>query len=194
MLIYLSPDEKLLPALESYRAECLAAGDGLDGAAGLGNFPDLRDWLRRARLLSSSEAERNGWIRTEIFLAAEMPEGCSIAARRQNEGTFLPAIVGTFNIRIPQAPSPDGEDPLRFAGHIGYHVRPSQRGKGSGTALLRRATAVCRAKGIARPFVCAEEDNVPSLRAASSCGYVLQERAALPDGTAIVRMRIPQED
>ena len=189
MLIYLPPSEKLLPALEAYRAECAADGETPDGAAGICNFPDLRDWLRRALLLVSPEAEKRGWIRTEIYFAAEMPEGCSLAARARSEGTFLPQPVGTFNVRIPGEVPEDGPDPLRHAGHIGYHVRPSLRGKGYGKALLTHATGLCRSRGIVRPFLCVEERNIPSLRTAADCGYVPEEKETLPDGTVMIRLR-----
>ncbi len=63
------------------------------------------------------------------------------------------------------------------------------RGKGYGKVLLTHATGLCRSRGIARPFLCVEERNIPSLRTAADCGYVPEEKETLPDGTVMIRLR-----
>lgn len=63
----------------------------------------------------------------------------------------------------------------REGGTIGYAVRPSERGKGFGKALLSALLEKCRELSIDRALVTVHEDNVPSLRTALSCGGVLEK-------------------
>jgi predicted acetyltransferase len=49
-------------------------------------------------------------------------------------------------------------------GHIGYHIRPSERGKGYGTIILRKGLELARSRGITRVVVTCDSDNLPSAR------------------------------
>jgi predicted acetyltransferase len=60
----------------------------------------------------------------------------------------------------------------RFGGHIGYAVRPSQRRKGYGTALLAMTLEVARKRGLARVLVTCDDDNVGSARIIEKNGGV----------------------
>ena len=167
MLTYTVPDESHLPALRLYRAECLADGGNADGSAGLVDFPDPADWLERIRLLASDEAEKHGWYRTAVFLAFEGG-----------------APIGIGSIRLS-----DDDTVTRLAGHIGYHVRPSERRKGYGRAILRYALARAVSYGIAEPHVCVLVGNEASHRTALSAGMIRDGDEILPNGERIVRYR-----
>jgi predicted acetyltransferase len=54
----------------------------------------------------------------------------------------------------------------RKTGHVGYYVRPSQRGKGYGTVMLRLAVEMLHAAGIESVAVVCDKDNEPSKRVA----------------------------
>ena len=196
MLVFLPPSEEFLPALERYRAECLAESggnpDALDGTAGLGAFPDLNDWLARVRLLASPAATQRGWFRTEVFLAVRIAEGCSLAARRTADPDSFPFPdpVGMGNVRFP-GDSPKDRRDLALSGHIGYHVRPSERRMGYGSAILAHAAEVCRKGGVPDPAVCVDPGNLPSLRTALCCGFVPEARETLPNGEEVLRLRLP---
>ena len=194
MLVFLPPSEELLPALERYRRDCLTESgisdpDALDGTAGLGNFRNLADWLSRVRLLASPATNQRGWFRTEVFLAVRIAEGCSLAARRSEDSATLPDLVGMGNVRFP-GDSPEDERAVLLCGHIGYHVRPSERRKGYGSAILSHAAELCRKGGIPNPAVCVNPDNLPSLRTALACGFVREARESLPNGEEILRLRL----
>ena len=185
MLVYLPPTEDMLPALADYRMEC---GEDCDGTAGLGSFPDPASWLERVRLLASPEAERKGWFRTEVFLAFEMPEVCSLGAKtaRESGSGLLPGmrLVGIGNVRLSHDPVIEER-----AGHIGYHVRPSARGRGIGTAVLSHAVALCRERGFETPVLSVEPDNLSSLRTALRCGFCSPEKQILGDGSRILLLK-----
>ena len=60
------------------------------------------------------------------------------------------------------------------AGHIGYDVAPSHRGKGYGHAALRAALDEARALGIDRVLLLADETNEPSRRTILKQGGTLE--------------------
>ncbi len=68
-------------------------------------------------------------------------------------------IIGTCHLRHKL------NDFLKnYGGHIGYSVRPSQRGKGYGTQMLTLSLEKGRALGIERVLVTCGDDNIASAR------------------------------
>jgi predicted acetyltransferase len=49
-------------------------------------------------------------------------------------------------------------------GHIGYGVRPSYRGRGFATEILRQSLVIARAEGVDWVLVTCDEDNAASIR------------------------------
>jgi predicted acetyltransferase len=62
----------------------------------------------------------------------------------------------------------------RVGGHIGYCVRPTERRKGYGTAMLGLTLGKARARGIGRVLITCREDNLPSRRIIEKNGGVLE--------------------
>lgn len=66
------------------------------------------------------------------------------------------------------------DDYVRWAGHVGYGIRPSARGRGLAIWALGRMLDEARAVGMDRlPAVCAV-DNDASARTIERCGGVLE--------------------
>jgi Predicted acetyltransferase len=65
---------------------------------------------------------------------------------------------------------------LKFGGHIGYGVRPSQRRKGYASQMLELALEKCRALGIGRVLITCDDDNIGSARTAEKNGGVLENK------------------
>ncbi|MCE5322700.1 GNAT family N-acetyltransferase [bacterium] len=51
---------------------------------------------------------------------------------------------------------------MKIGGHIGYAIRPSERGKGYGTLILKELLIKAREKGIEEALVTCREDNIRS--------------------------------
>ena len=80
-------------------------------------------------------------------------------------------ILGLFNIRHWLT------DGLRLSGgHIGYSVRPSERGNGHGTYLLKAAIEMARELNIDRVLVTCDLKNVASAKVITKCGGVLEDQ------------------
>lgn len=62
----------------------------------------------------------------------------------------------------------------REAGHIGYDVPPSHRGRGNGVQCLQAGIERARELEIDRVMVCADTPNRPSWRVIEKCGGVLE--------------------
>ena len=68
-------------------------------------------------------------------------------------------IVGTSRLRHSLVPHLEKE-----GGHIGYNIRPSERRKGYGSAILSLTLAKARGLGLLEVIVTCDSDNVGSLR------------------------------
>jgi predicted acetyltransferase len=75
-------------------------------------------------------------------------------------------------------------------GHIGYAVRPSARGRGSATAMLRLALERARELRLRRVLLTVAPDNPASIRVIEKCGGTRLSDAALPDGAVNRRYAI----
>ena len=65
--------------------------------------------------------------------------------------------LGFLNLRLRL-----NEGLLNYAGHIGYSIRPSERGKGYAKEALRQGLQVARSKNIKRVLVTCDCDNAAS--------------------------------
>lgn len=63
---------------------------------------------------------------------------------------------------------------MQTEGHIGYHIRPSQRGKGYGTLVLQFALPVAKALGINPVLVTCDETNIGSQKIIVANGGVME--------------------
>ncbi len=128
--------------------------NGFVNAANGLSFKAYRTWLERCRRDAEQEGIVDGW--------------------RVPQSTFWlyadgrPVGIGKIRHFLTEALRREG-------GTIGYAVRPSERGKGFGKALLSALLEKCRELSIDRALLTVREDNVPSLRTALACGGVLEK-------------------
>jgi predicted acetyltransferase len=83
--------------------------------------------------------------------------------------------VGRLRHRLTPALLEDG-------GHIGYYVRPTHRGKGYGTEILRLLLVEARKLGIDRALLTVHSDNGASIRVIERNGGVLEDERTDPEG------------
>lgn len=80
-------------------------------------------------------------------------------------------VVGTSRLRHGLTPKSEHE-----GGHIGYDVRPSERGKGYATTLLALTLDKARRRGLARVLLTCDDDNAASVRVIEKSGGQLEDR------------------
>jgi predicted acetyltransferase len=80
-------------------------------------------------------------------------------------------ILGTSSVRHELT-----EQLRRIGGHIGYNIRPSERRKGYGTAILALTLRKARQLGLKRVLVTCDEDNIASAKIIERNGGTLEDR------------------
>ena len=89
-------------------------------------------------------------------------------------------FVGAVNIRLRLS-----ERLLLDGGHIGDGIRPSERGKGFGTEMVRLALDECARRGIDRVLMVCDRDNIPSARTIEKNGGICENEVMTEDGPVL---------
>ena len=91
-------------------------------------------------------------------------------------------LLGVSNLRHKLTPSLKRE-----GGHIGYGVRPSQRGKGYASALLKMTLEKAKARGLDRVLLTCGKGNIASARVILKNGGKYESEEYLEDRGEIVQ-------
>lgn len=74
----------------------------------------------------------------------------------------------------------------RYAGHIGYCVRPSERERGYASAMLSLVLPICKELGIMDVLVCCLEENEASRRTILKNGGVYESTVVEPESQSVI--------
>ena len=133
--------------------------DRIDGAMGSATADELRDPDVFATWVTMLLDHERGDNLPDGFVAGT---SCWVA----EDGR----LVGFLSIRH------ELNDALReVGGHIGYAIRPSERGKGYATAATALALEECRRRGIDRVLVTCDDTNLASATVIERNGGVLED-------------------
>jgi predicted acetyltransferase len=153
------PSEELLEEVRAYREDFLAADSSMDGAGPLRRYEDPRDWLEAVRRYEDPATVPEGKVPATELLCLR-------------DGRLL----GMLQIRHCL------NDYLqRYAGHIGYSVRPSERRQGVAKQMLALALPICRQLGLRRDMIACEPWNEGSRRTILANGGVYEKTVHEPE-------------
>lgn len=151
-LLLLRPTEKYISQYEDYRREFLEYGGSMDGAGGLRRLESGRAWLDEVERFSRPETVPEGKVLSTQF----------ILVRGRDD-----RLLGMLQLRREL-----NEYLAKYAGHIGYSVRPSERRKGYAKRMLAMALDEARALGLERVMISCFVENEASRRTILANGGV----------------------
>lgn len=128
--------------IAAYRKEFLDAGDSMDGTGPLRRIEDPLEYIEACKDHEDPKKVPENRVPSTQFLFV----------REEDD-----RIVGMLQVRHRF-----NEYLEKYAGHIGYSVRPSERRKGYAKAMLKAALPFCRELGIEKVLITCDEGNIGS--------------------------------
>ena len=153
------PTEGNLDQVWDYRQECLNVGSSMDGCGPM-RFDDPKKWLEQVISYTDPATVPEGKVLATQFLAVRGSDG---------------GLVGMIQVRHYF-----NEYLEKYAGHIGYSVRPCERRKGYAKEMLRLALPYCKGLGLDRVLISCEPGNEGSRRTILSNGGVYESTVHEP--------------
>lgn len=156
------PSEEYLDQVWAYRQECFAADSSMDGCGPLRFSESPEQWLADVRAYTDPATVPEGKVQATQFLAV-----------RESDGR----LVGMIQVRHYF-----NEYLEKYAGHIGYSVRPGERRKGYAKEQLRLALDFCKETlDLDRVLITCKTTNEGSRRTILSAGGVYENTAHEPE-------------
>ena len=143
-LVLVKVAEEYASQIADYRQEMLDMGSSMDGTGSLKVMENPYDYIAKCRDYEKKETLPEGRVIATQFL---------LIRRSDNK------IVGMIQVRHYF-----NEYLEKYAGHIGYSVRPSERKKGYAKAMLKMALPFCNSIGLDKVLITCDEDNEGSER------------------------------
>lgn len=160
-LILVKPTEKYAAEISAYRQELLDADSSMDGCGSLRRIPDPLEWIADAERKSRKETCPEGLVDAAQFLYI----------RKSDE-----RLIGMIQVRH------ELNDFLeKYAGHIGYSIRPSERRRGYAKRMLNDALSYCREIGLDKVMVSCVKSNQASRKTILANGGEYESTVFEPD-------------
>jgi predicted acetyltransferase len=147
--------------IRAWRKAFLECGDSMDGTGGLRDFENPEDWIRFSENNKNPETVSEGLVPATQYMLV-----------REEDHT----IVGMIQVRHCF------NDYLeKYAGHIGYSVRPTERRKGYSKEMLKMALPYCREIGLDKVLISCIDGNVGSEKTILANGGVYESTVHEPN-------------
>ena len=144
-----------------YRKEFLDSGDSMDGCGSLRVIPDGVDFVNKCLSYENPETLPEGRVIATQFL---------LIRKSDNRLLGMLQVRHYFNDYIE-----------KYAGNIGYSIRPTERRKGYAKEMLRLALPFCRKINLEKVLIACIEDNIGSERTILANGGIYESTVYEPN-------------
>jgi predicted acetyltransferase len=152
--ILIRPTSEYASQIIEYRQEFLDAGDSMDGTGPLRRFENPEEYIKIC-----AEYEDTTTVPSHLVPATQF----FFIRKSDNKLVGMIQIRHRFNDYLE-----------KYAGHIGYSVRPSERRKGYAKEMLRMTLPFCREIGIDKVMITCVDGNSGSEKTILANGGVYE--------------------
>ncbi len=138
----------------------------VNGGAGLEGFSSYKEWLEANIRNRSEDTVQEGMVPASTFLAFDNRE----------------ELIGMIDLRHSL-----NKWLLMYGGHVGYSVRPSERGKGYASEMLGLVLHEARKLGIERILVTCDQNNAASRKVIMNNGGILENEVSGPGSDEVMQ-------
>lgn len=160
-LLLIRPSTEHTNQISEYRQEFLQHCSSMDGTGPLRRIEDPLEYLRYCR-----ECEDPALVPAHLVPATQL----ILIRKSDNKLLGMLQIRHYFNDYLE-----------KYAGHIGYSIRPSERRKGYAKEMLRMALPFCREIGIKKVLILCKTENTGSEKTILANGGVYESTVHEPD-------------
>jgi predicted acetyltransferase len=152
----------------AFRKEMLDANSSMDGMGPLRRMENIKEWLEFNQRCENIETVPENWVTCEQFIYVREADN---------------KIVGMIQFRHYF-----NENLKKYGGHIGYSVRPDERGKGYAKKMLSNCLKICKTYGLEKVLVTCIQGNESSKRTILANGGIFESTIYCePDNVYIER-------
>lgn len=156
------PTSEYANQIAEYRQEFLNAGDSMDGCGPLRRLEDPEEYIKVCKDYESTKEVSAKLVPATQFL---------FIRKSDNRLVGMIQIRHCFNDYLE-----------KYAGHIGYSVRPCERRKGYAKQMLQMALPYCREIGLDKVLITCMDGNVGSEKTILANGGVYESTVHEPNG------------
>ncbi len=155
-------------AVIEFRDELLEFGGEINGEGGIARENiSYEDWLVKLENFSNPETVPEGKVRGDHFLTIRKSDN---------------RIVGMVNVRYEL-----NDFLMKFGGHVGDCVRPTERNKGYATEQIRLAIEYLASSGVNKILMTCKDFNIASARSIEKNNGVLENKILDSEGVLFRR-------
>ena len=160
--ILIRPTSEYAGQLAEYRQEFLDADSSMDGCGPLRRFEDPIEYIQECKNYENPETVPSHLVPATQFL---------FVRKRDNRLVGMIQVRHCFNDFLE-----------KYAGHIGYSVRPSERCKGYAKEMLKMTLPFCQEIGIDKVLIACIDGNIGSEKTILANGGVYESTVYEPTG------------
>lgn len=164
-LLLVKPSLEMKDKALDYKKEHVENEEDILHGSALLDRMDYETWLKLTLENWNFETVHDDWVvASTFFVVREMDS----------------KIIGMIDIRHSL-----NEFLASYGGHIGYGVRPSERGKGYGRAILKLALDYAKGIGLEKVMLACNQENERSRKTILSCDGVKEKEFLHTDGKIV---------